>query len=150
LRSRAHGPFKVAVHAVVSQELRGPSVRSGLGRLIRSYGTPIAGLTHAFPSAEALTNVLADEYGHPTGSARPSALARAVVSGAAVTPDGSEPLEELVGSLVAVPGISAAAAHHIALHLGARDAFPAMDANVQRELLRRGTSLDVSSVPWRR
>ena len=131
----------------------GSDARSGLGRLIRSYGTPIAGLghglTHAFPSAEALANVLADEYGLSGRLGETvNALARALVSGA-VTPDGSEPLEELVGSLVAVPGISAAAAHHIALRLGARDAFPAMDANVQRELRRRGTSLDVSSVPWR-
>jgi AraC family transcriptional regulator of adaptative response / DNA-3-methyladenine glycosylase II len=152
----AWGPFEVAVHAVISQKLRGPDARSGIGRLARSYGTPIAGLenglTHAFPSAEALATVLADEYGLPGRLGETvSALARAVVSGA-VTLDGSEPLEELVGSLVAVPGISAAAAHHIALRLGARDAFPAMDANVQRELRRRGASLgdlDGASVPWR-
>jgi len=152
----AWGPFEVAVHTVISQKLRGPDARSGIGRLARSYGTPIAGLghglTHAFPSAEALATVLADEYGLPGRLGETvSALARAVVSGA-VTLDGSEPLEELVGSLVAVPGISAAAAHHIALRLGARDAFPAMDANVQRELRRRGASLgdlDVASVPWR-
>jgi len=94
---------------------------------------------------EALANVLADEYGLPGRRGETvSALARAVVSGA-VTLDGSEPLEELVGSLVAVPGISAAAAHHIALRLGARDAFPAMDANVQRELRRRGPRPTIST-----
>jgi AraC family transcriptional regulator of adaptative response / DNA-3-methyladenine glycosylase II len=152
----AWGPFEVAVHAIISQELRDPDARSGLGRLARSYGTPIAGLghglTHAFPSAEVLANVLATGYGLPErlGEAV-SALAQAVVSGA-VTLDGSESLDELVGSLVAVPGISAAAAHHVALRLGARDAFPTTDAKVQRELRRRGVSLDdldAASVPWR-
>jgi AraC family transcriptional regulator of adaptative response / DNA-3-methyladenine glycosylase II len=152
----AWGPFEVAVHAIISQDLRGPEARNGLGRLARSYGTPIAGLgyglTHAFPSAETLANVPANEHGLPDrlGEAI-SALARAVVSGA-VTLDGGEPLEELVGSLIAISGISAAAAHHIALRLGARDAFPAMDANVQRELRRQGASpddLDVVSAPWR-
>jgi 3-methyladenine DNA glycosylase/8-oxoguanine DNA glycosylase len=66
--------------------------------------------------------------------------------------DGSEPLEELVGSLVAVPGVGDTVAHQIALRLGARDAFPAMDANVQRALRRRGASLDdldATSEAWR-
>jgi AraC family transcriptional regulator of adaptative response / DNA-3-methyladenine glycosylase II len=155
----AWGPFEVAVHAVVSQELCDPDVRSGLGRLARSYGTPVAGLehglTHAFPSAEALANVRANGYGLPgrLGEAV-SALARAVASGA-VTLDGSESLNDLVGSLVAVPGIGIAAAHHVALRLGARDAFPLMDAKVQRELRRLGISLDdldaaaASWRPWR-
>jgi AraC family transcriptional regulator of adaptative response / DNA-3-methyladenine glycosylase II len=152
----AWGPFEVAVHAVISQELHAPDARHNLGRLARSHGTPVAGLghglTHAFPSAETLANVPATEYGLPgrLGEAV-SALARAVTSGA-VTLDGGEPLEELVGSLVAIPGIGTAAAHHIALRLGARDAFPAMDASVRRELRRRGASLDdldMASVPWR-
>jgi AraC family transcriptional regulator, regulatory protein of adaptative response / DNA-3-methyladenine glycosylase II len=60
-------------------------------------------------------------------------LARAVVSGA-VTLDGGEPLAELVASLVAVPGVSATAAHHIALRLGARDAFPELDPTMRRAL----------------
>jgi AraC family transcriptional regulator of adaptative response / DNA-3-methyladenine glycosylase II len=96
--------------------------------------------------------VPADQYGVPGGLGETvNDLARAVVSGA-VTLDGSEPLEELVGSLVDVPGIGDTVAHHIALRLGARDAFPAMDANVQRELRRRGASLDdldATSEAWR-
>jgi AraC family transcriptional regulator of adaptative response / DNA-3-methyladenine glycosylase II len=152
----AWGPFEVAVHAVISQELRDPDARSGLGRLARSYGTPIPGLgyglTHAFPSAEVLASAPADGYGLPGRLGEVvSALARAVMSGA-VTLDGSEPLDELVGSLVALSGVSAAAAHHVALRLGARDAFPTTDANVQRELRRRGVSLDdleLASMPWR-
>jgi AraC family transcriptional regulator of adaptative response / DNA-3-methyladenine glycosylase II len=152
----AWGPFEVAVHAVVSQELSAPEARSALARLARSFGTPIAGLTHglthAFPSAEALESVPADQYGVPGGLGETvNALARAVVA-EAVTLDGSEPLEELVGSLVAVPGVDDTVAHHIALRLGARDAFPAMDANVRRQLRRRGAPLDdleVTAESWR-
>jgi AraC family transcriptional regulator of adaptative response / DNA-3-methyladenine glycosylase II len=155
----AWGPFEVAVHAVVSQELSGPEARSALARLARSFGPPIAGLTHglthAFPSAEALASVPADQYGVPGGLGEiVSALTRAVLA-EAVTLDGSEPLEELVESLVAVRGVDDTVAHHIALRLGAPDAFPAMDANVRRQLRRRGATVDdldgaaESWRPWR-
>jgi AraC family transcriptional regulator, regulatory protein of adaptative response / DNA-3-methyladenine glycosylase II len=152
----AWGPFEVAVHAVVSQDLRAAETRSALARLARSFGTPIAGLrhglTHAFPSAEALASVPEDQYGVPGGLGEPvNALARAVVS-EAVTLDGSEPSDDLVESLLAVPGIGKTVAHHIALRLGARDVFPAMDANVQRALRQRGASLDdlvATSEAWR-
>jgi AraC family transcriptional regulator of adaptative response / DNA-3-methyladenine glycosylase II len=152
----AWGPFEVAVHAVVSQDLRAAETRSAVARLARSFGTPIAGLrhglTHAFPSAEALASVPEDQYGVPGGLGETvNALARAVVS-EAVTLDGSEPSDDLVESLLAVPGIGKTVAHHIALRLGARDAFPAMDANVQRALRQRGASLDdlvATSEAWR-
>jgi AraC family transcriptional regulator of adaptative response / DNA-3-methyladenine glycosylase II len=152
----AWGPFEMAVHAVVSQDLHGPDARTGLGRLAREYGTPVAGLghglTHAFPSAEALANVPPTAYELPDRiGATVSALARAVVAGS-VTLERGESLTALVGSLVTVPGVGAAAAHHIALRLGARDAFPATDGTVRRELGRRGTpldDLDATSVPWR-
>jgi AraC family transcriptional regulator of adaptative response / DNA-3-methyladenine glycosylase II len=146
------GPFEVAVHAVVRQESGGPETRSGLGRLARAYGIPIAGLghglTHAFPSAEVLANLPGNEYGLPARIGESvNALARAVVS-ESVTLDGGEPLEELVGSLVAVPGVSASAAHHIALRLGARDAFPATDPDVQGELPEQ-PDIDTPWRPWR-
>ncbi|MEU4836230.1 AlkA N-terminal domain-containing protein [Streptosporangium sp. NPDC023615] len=150
------GPFEAAVQAVVGQELPAQDARDLLGRLARSHGTPVAGLghglTHAFPSAETLAGVPANGYG-PPGPAGEAvcALARAVASGA-VALDGGEPLEELVGSLVALPGVGSAAAHHIALRLGARDTFPAADATVRDELRRRGVALgdlDVVSASWR-
>ena len=152
----AWGPFEVAVHAVVSQALCDSDARDCLGRLARCHGTAIAGLqhglTHAFPSAEVLAKVRASEYGLPgrLGESVRS-LAQAVVSGA-VRLDGSESLDELVGSLLAVPAISAAAAHHVALRLGARDAFPLTDAKVQRALQRLGVrpgDLEAAAASWR-
>jgi AraC family transcriptional regulator of adaptative response / DNA-3-methyladenine glycosylase II len=98
----AWGPFEVSVQAIL-----GPDT----GRLVRDRGVPIAGLgyglTHAFPSAEALVD---DES--------VGALARAVVSGD-VRLDWGESAEDLVASLVAVPGVGAEAAYQIALWLGA-------------------------------
>jgi len=46
-----------------------------------------------------------------------------------VSLDGGEPLDELVGSLTAVRGISEQAAQRIALRLGARDAFPGEESS---------------------
>jgi AraC family transcriptional regulator of adaptative response / DNA-3-methyladenine glycosylase II len=109
----AWGPFEAAVQAVVHDT-------AALGRLASAHGTPVVGLghglTHAFPAAETLA-------GGRDVDATVRALARAVVSGA-VALDGGRPLPELVASLTAVPGVSGTAAQHVALRLGARDAFP--------------------------
>ncbi|PRY35815.1 helix-turn-helix domain-containing protein [Umezawaea tangerina] len=103
------GPFETAVQHVVDHDT--------LARLVEEHGPRVDGLGYGlvrtFPSAGALT-------------AEPGvvgALARAVESGAVVL-DGGEGLDDLVGSLTAVPGVGTAAAHHIALRLGARDASP--------------------------
>jgi AraC family transcriptional regulator of adaptative response / DNA-3-methyladenine glycosylase II len=152
----AWGPFEVAVHAVVSQQLPGPQAQVALGRLARRYGTPVPGpghgLTHAFPSAGVLAEVAADGYGLPAElGGTVTALAQAVQAGA-VTLDGRRALPELIGSLTAVPGLDAAAAQHITLRLGARDAFPAADPEVQSELQRRGApagDADQLSTRWR-
>jgi AraC family transcriptional regulator, regulatory protein of adaptative response / DNA-3-methyladenine glycosylase II len=140
------GPFEVAVHAVVNQDLDAAGTRAALGRLAREYGPPVPGLehalTHAFPSPEALAN----DHGLP---ATVQALATAVESGA-VTLDGSRTPDDLIGSLLAVPGITPAAANHIALRLGARDAYPATDPTLQRELHRQGPDQPPERWrPWR-
>jgi AraC family transcriptional regulator of adaptative response / DNA-3-methyladenine glycosylase II len=121
----AWGPFEMAVQAVVSEQLPGPQATAGLGRVVRRYGTPIAGLahglTHAFPSAGVLAEVGASEYSLPTALGRTvTALAQAVQSGAVIL-DGSQALPDLIESLTAVPGLSPAAAQHIALRVGTRD-----------------------------
>jgi AraC family transcriptional regulator of adaptative response / DNA-3-methyladenine glycosylase II len=123
----AWGPFELAVNTVVSEQLPGPQAQASLGKLVRRYGTPIMGLehglTHAFPSAGLLAEVAGTEHGLParTGGTV-TALAQAVQT-ASVILDGSQPLPELIGSLTAVPGLSTAAANHIALRLGLRDAY---------------------------
>ncbi|MGK5553362.1 AlkA N-terminal domain-containing protein [Actinomadura kijaniata] len=146
----AWGPFEVAVHAVLRQGLDAPEARRRLGALVAAHGTPVPGLahglTHAFPSAEVLAEAPADALGPPGRTV--SALARAVVSGTVVL-DGGASLEELVAALVAVPGVGADAAHHIALRLGARDAFPATDPAVRSGLRRCGIEHGAPDAAWR-
>ena len=102
-------------------------VREVLARLVELSGMPVDGLgfglTHAFPSAETLAE--ADLYGVPPELAKTlQTMAREVAVGN-LHLDGGEPLDDLIGSLTAIDGVSEQAAHWIALRLGARDAFPA-------------------------
>lgn len=94
-----------------------------LARLVETTGTPVAGLdhglTHAFPSPEALTSQYC--VPGPVGETLRE-LAQQVAAGN-IRLDGAEPLDELVNSLTAV-GVAGFTAHYIALRLGARDAFP--------------------------
>ncbi|WP_328329594.1 helix-turn-helix domain-containing protein [Kribbella sp. NBC_00382] len=117
----AWGPFEIAVAAIV----RDQDSTELLKELVETVGTPVAGLghglTHAFPSAETLASRY-DQPGRVSDTLR--ALANEVAAGN-IKLDGGEPLETLVLSLTCIDGISDIAAHHIALRLGARDAFPA-------------------------
>ncbi|MFI5711563.1 AlkA N-terminal domain-containing protein [Kribbella sp. NPDC051620] len=119
----AWGPFEIAVAAIVRDQL-GIGSDDLLKQLVETAGTPVAGLghglTHAFPSAETLATRY-DQPGRVSDTLR--TLAEEVAAGN-IKLDGGEPLEVLVPALTRIDGISEAAAHHIALRLGARDAFP--------------------------
>ena len=62
-----------------------------------------------------------------------AAFARAVADGE-VRLDRSVGLDELVTSLLSVPGLGPWTAHYVALRLGEPDAFPATDLGVRRFL----------------
>lgn len=116
----AWAPFEIAVQAVIRDQSPAEAGEL-LARLVQVAGTPVPGLdhglTHAFPSAEAVYSAP-----HTAGEAVQSLAAE--VAGGNIRLDGAESLEDLVASLVAIPGITEQAAHEIALRLGARDAFP--------------------------
>ncbi|NEA36204.1 AlkA N-terminal domain-containing protein [Streptomyces sp. SID13031] len=120
----AWGPFEVAVQAIVRDQA--PSEADEiLAQLVAAAGTPVAGLghglTHAFPSAEAL----AARYDGPGRVGKTLRLLGEEVAAGNLKLDGAEPLETLVPALTSIDGISEVAAQQIALRLGARDAFPA-------------------------
>ncbi|WP_405069373.1 helix-turn-helix domain-containing protein [Kribbella sp. NBC_01510] len=112
----AWGPFEVAVQAVVRDQLPRDDAYDVLHKLVEVHGMPVPGLSHsltrAFPGPQALTEA---ELVGP--------LAREVAAGNVVL-DGGEDAEALIASLEAVPGVSTKAAHHVAMRLGARDAWP--------------------------
>ncbi|WP_020388184.1 helix-turn-helix domain-containing protein [Kribbella catacumbae] len=112
----AWGPFETAVQAVV-RDLAPTEADEILGQLVKSTGTPVAGLghglTHAFPSAE----TLAAQYDGPGRVGETlQALAKEVAAGN-VRLDGAESLETLVSALIRIDGVSETAARHVASRL---------------------------------
>ncbi|TDO49415.1 DNA-3-methyladenine glycosylase II [Kribbella sp. VKM Ac-2527] len=123
------GPFETAVQAVVEDLATTPATwststpepRALLAELVATHGTPVPGLghglTHGFPSAEALA---AGQYAGSVAGDVLVQLSKEVAAGHITLLAG----DQLVTSLTAVPGVSRRAAQYIALRLGARDAAP--------------------------
>jgi len=152
----AWGPFEAGVQAIVGQTLDLASAREGLATITRDYGTHIPGLphglTHLFPSADTIAE------SDLAGRFAPRALADAITAFAsavatdAVRLDGSASLDELISSLVVIPGIEKNTAHLIALRLGYHDAFPHADPVVRRALQQVAPSvadLETWAERWR-
>jgi AraC family transcriptional regulator of adaptative response / DNA-3-methyladenine glycosylase II len=131
----AWDPFECAVRALLGQQVTVAAGRTFVARLVARAGTalsqPIDGLTHVFPSPAAVA--AADLSGLGLTTARTGALrglARAVADGRL---DLRAPAAEVVGRLVALPGIGDWTAQYVALRaLGDRDAFPADDLVLRR------------------
>jgi AraC family transcriptional regulator of adaptative response / DNA-3-methyladenine glycosylase II len=153
----AWGPFEVGVHAIIGQTLDLGSTRDALANIVRSYGTHVPGLprglTYAFPSAETLADA------NLTATTElPPAVARAVSEFAAgvatqtVILDGAASFEDLVSSLIMVPGVDASSAQMIAWRLGHHDAFPHADSHLLgmlRQITQPSRPIDEIADGWR-
>ncbi len=153
--------FEVGVRAILGQQVTVAGARTLAGRLVERLGSPVPGLTelgltHTFPPAEVVAD--ADLDGLGLTGARMQALtafASAVRDGD-VRLDGSVSLDELVRSVVALPGLGDWTAQYLALRLGEPDAFPAGDLGL-RKALANGTVPTAREVadraeawrPWR-
>lgn len=158
--------FELAVRAVVGQQVSVAAARTLLGRLVARFGTPLAlptalGLTHAFPSAQALAaadvGALAAVGLTSARAATLRGMAQAVQAGAVSTEPGQS-LDAFVASWTALPGIGPWTAQYLALRaLGHPDAFPAGDLVLQRAAPGDGTRLREAHLaqwaqplrPWR-
>jgi AraC family transcriptional regulator of adaptative response / DNA-3-methyladenine glycosylase II len=151
----AWGPFEVGVHAIISQTLDLASTREALATIVRAHGTHVAGLahglTHAFPSADTLAgaNLAACRLPRLAGTAV-TEFASAVAA-ERIRLDGAATLDELIASLIAIPGVEASTAQQIALRLGYPDAFPHADPLVQlaREESEASRAADEVGEQWR-
>jgi AraC family transcriptional regulator, regulatory protein of adaptative response / DNA-3-methyladenine glycosylase II len=131
--------FEIGVRAITGQQVTVAGASTLAGRLVERHGERLTGatppgLTHTFPSAATLAD--ADLDGIGLTQARTSAIrgfAAAVAEGR-VRLDPSAPLDELVGSITAVPGVGPWTAHYIALRIGEPDALPASDLGLRRAL----------------
>ena len=133
--------FELAVRAVLGQQITVVGARSIAGRLAAAYGEALPGrlaspgLTHLFPTAEALGMI--DPASLPMPQARARALV-ALAAAAAADPQLFAPrgtLEDAVARLKALPGIGEWTAQYIALRqMREPDAFPHGDIGLMRAL----------------
>ncbi|MBF5045898.1 DNA-3-methyladenine glycosylase 2 family protein [Aggregicoccus sp. 17bor-14] len=126
--------FELLVRAVLGQQVSVAAARTHAGRLASAYGEPCpgpGGLTHLFPTPEALAQVSPASL--PLPRARGEALvqlAQAVARGALAL---DAPAEELQVRLERLPGIGPwTAAYALLRGLGEPDAFPEGDLVLRR------------------
>ena len=146
--------FELAVRAILGQQVSVKGATTLSGRLVRAFGQPFsapAGLTHLFPTAEALAKADCRSIGIPSARAETiSALARAVSSGK-INFEGIVDSEEFLLRLCQVPGIGRWTAQYIAMRaLGEPDAFPSGDLGLLRALgISNVRELEERAESWR-
>jgi AraC family transcriptional regulator of adaptative response / DNA-3-methyladenine glycosylase II len=154
--------FELAVRAVLGQQVSVTGARTVAGRLAATFGTPMHdgadGLTHLFPSAQAIAAADPDQLS--LTRARAAALvglARAVADGV-VDLDAGADRDRTSAQLLALPGIGPWTVAYIRMRaLGDPDVFMPSDLGVRHGLLALGLPGDVRSAaviaetwrPWR-
>jgi AraC family transcriptional regulator of adaptative response / DNA-3-methyladenine glycosylase II len=130
--------FEIAVRAIVGQQVSVAAARTVASRLVEHLGTPLAGsavdgLTHAFPSPQALLDADLPAFGLTRSRAATICnVARALIEGH-LDVHGEQSLEDFVARWIAVPGIGPWTAQYIAMRaLGHPDAFPVEDLGLRR------------------
>jgi AraC family transcriptional regulator of adaptative response / DNA-3-methyladenine glycosylase II len=153
--------YETGVRAIIGQQISVSAANTIIGRLVRQFGRPVAGLdelglSHSFPPPEVLGGADLSTIGLPrTRASATSAFARAVDRGE-VRLDRSATLDELLTAIGAITGLGPWTAQYIALRLGERDAFPADDLGIRRALqhlsanaARSPGELAAGWAPWR-
>lgn len=128
---------ELAVRVVLGQQVSIGAARTAARRIVERHGQavddPEGGLTHVFPSMEALAAVDPTTFGVPVARQRClAALTTALADGSLELGPGTD-WEQARRQLDALPGIGAWSREMIALRgLGDPDAFPAGDLGVRR------------------
>ncbi|MFJ8437443.1 AlkA N-terminal domain-containing protein [Kitasatospora griseola] len=130
---------ELAVRALLGQQVSVARARTSAGRLTARYGKPLTapngGLTHAFPTPEALA--AADPADLPMPQAL-HGLAEALASGRLAIGPGTD-REENEEHLLTLPGIAPRTAGYIRMRaLGDPDVFLPTDLGIRRALERLG------------
>ncbi len=129
--------FELAIRAVLHQQITLTAARRLTGRLVSTYGAPLAepdgALTRVFPRPDALIGADIASLGMPRSrAATVSALAAAAVADPHLF-DATAGLEDAVRRLRSIRGIGEWTAQYIALRqLREPDAFPAADVGLMR------------------
>jgi AraC family transcriptional regulator of adaptative response / DNA-3-methyladenine glycosylase II len=138
-------PFEMAVRAVLGQQITVKAARTLATRFVNAYGTPIQtdieGLTHVFPTPEAILALDAPIENHLGALGITSSRARTIFALAKAIVDedirlglDAQPDVE-IKKLMAISGIGKWTAHYIAMRtMGWPDAFLETDAGVKKAL----------------
>lgn len=152
--------FEVGVAAIIGQWLDGETSRAVMARLVGRMGREVPGLdavclSHTFPAPGILARAGTDlqAIGLNGDQAETLVSYAAAADNDIVRLDGSMKSDQLISSIMAIPGITASAAHYIALRMGEPDAFPASDPALQKALGHFAGNLSPDRVlrwqPWR-
>lgn len=125
---------EMAVRAVLGQQVSTAAARTHAARLVAQHGEPLidphGGLTHLFPSPEALAGV---DVAMPAARRRSLATLVDALATSLLTLDPGCDREEAISTLSALPGFGPWTVQVIAMRaLGDPDAFPAADLGVRR------------------
>ena len=143
---RTGDPREFAVRAVLGQQISTEAARTHAARLVRRHGEPIddpdGGLTHLFPTIEALAGLDPQSLAMPrTRRATLVTLVAALNDGTVRLDAGGDPgdRDAARAGLAALPGIGPWTVESVAMRaLGDPDAFPASDLGVRLAAARLG------------
>jgi AraC family transcriptional regulator of adaptative response / DNA-3-methyladenine glycosylase II len=146
--------FELTTRAILGQQITVKAATVLAGRMASSFGKQISiagGLTHLFPSPEALTDAKLCDIGLTRARAETiRALARAVCDGK-IGFDAVVDSDALLNRLCDIPGIGKWTAQYVAMRaLGEPDAFPASDLGLLRAMgLSSFRELEQRAEAWR-
>jgi AraC family transcriptional regulator of adaptative response / DNA-3-methyladenine glycosylase II len=149
LRSPGHPDgVELLTRAVLGQQVSVKGARTLAARLAAAVGEPLAvpveGVTHVFPSAEAIAGCTPSDFAMPAARARALINACQHLAAGDIVIDAGSDREEIAMKLEALPGVGPWTASYVALRaLGDPDVFLPTDIGVRNAL----RSLGVESTP---
>jgi AraC family transcriptional regulator of adaptative response / DNA-3-methyladenine glycosylase II len=140
----AFDPFEMMVRAVLGQQISVAAATTLAGRLVNRFGTALPtpadpGLSHLFPSADALASASVEELA-AIGLPRRRAVTLQSLAAIFQTPPLAGPIEtsdvdDFARRLRAIPGIGEWTTEYVAMRaLHHPDAFPASDLGIRKAL----------------
>jgi AraC family transcriptional regulator of adaptative response / DNA-3-methyladenine glycosylase II len=146
--------FELAVRAILGQQITVKGASGLAGRIAQTFGKPFAvatGITHVFPSPQALADADLASVGMPKARAETIRALSGAVSEGKIVFDGIMDSDAFLARLCEIPGIGKWTAQYIAMRaLGEPDAFPSSDLGLMRALeLQNSRDLDARAEAWR-
>jgi AraC family transcriptional regulator of adaptative response / DNA-3-methyladenine glycosylase II len=145
-------PFELGVRAILGQQVSVARATALSGALVDAVGRSVPGigalgLTHLFPSAATVADADLGALGVPGARIRALHGFAEAISTGSIALDRAAGLDDTVTALRALPGVGPWTAQYIAMRACAeRDAFPASDLAIQREL---GADPEAEAERWR-